>query len=554
MSNEPSQTAGEPAAPHANYRRQAAEHFGAAAAPVPPPKPNAPKIFRAGQPAPRPVGATTEQPSAQSSADTTGSDTPHRTTDTPRIFRNAGDDTTARTGPGSNDRGAAAQGRSDPAPPDSTQPISGTPRIFHAPADTTARIEAGTDDNDTTTQMIRPGTTDSTQRTAMHDTQRDSARSERAATAPAHPVADEQRHAEFFRQTAEHFAAGSQHAEPGSTDRPSPADTAPSPPSPLMAAAVLVALLAVLAIRWLVLPPALILLLLILEIAAAVGYVLYRGQNPDKAADVEDRVTQRVAASANRILAGASAVVSSAGNSASRPRRQTQWPSAPLVGSFLPGDAPRTARTQTPGDDVGVRDAMISAALIVPSLIAFGAVYNIKTFDSPWQPWWIFMALNAYFVVCVALRARTDGRRAPAALLALSAAAVYGFVTSPSPVWGLGALLQTAMTNGAISWSDSSTYLLWASRVPALVIILYVAAWGLARRRNAAWGLGLAVTVVLVSLTTWYGETHWHPALGWFGLWLAEVGVLVLGCMVCWILDALSTPKQPHPTPWAGPQ
>lgn len=314
------------------------------------------------------------------------------------------------------------------------------------------------------------------------------------------------------------------------------------PASSTPVAIALSVVIVVLALRWLYLSPMANLVLMLLAAAAVIGYYAYRQQNLDGARQLEAKVIGVLEPAARQLVTGYQRVHASAAQAfASRGSAPAPYspPASPPVA------AGRIGTTSRP--DNGVADALISAVLIVPSLIAYGIVHSYHSFDNLWQPWAILMGLNAYFVLCVLARS-LGPRRGIATLMALVAGAASAFVTSPSPDWGLSAIVQRTLTSPSSSYSDIQTAMTWSARLPLLTTILFVVAWGLARRRAAAWLVGLLPAAGVMGLAVWYFETEWNGSLGWFGLWLLNVGVFVAGCVMCWIADVIATPStSPYP-------
>jgi hypothetical protein len=189
------------------------------------------------------------------------------------------------------------------------------------------------------------------------------------------------------------------------------------------------------------------------------------------------------------------------------------------------------------------RDVVINALLLVPSVIVFAVSFGFPQYLSPLTPWTVLTALYAFFVICVAARARTNDRRGIAALLAIAAVVIHGFATSASPTWGLGALLRhmlpRAMHHEVLPWAGRLTF--------AATIVLLVAAWGVARRSRGGLGIGLVLSGVLIIAWRWYFETNLAREATWFDVWLLNVGGLVAGCLVCWAVEVVSTSARTQP-------
>jgi hypothetical protein len=199
-------------------------------------------------------------------------------------------------------------------------------------------------------------------------------------------------------------------------------------------------------------------------------------------------------------------------------------------------------------------NGLFSALLLLPSLLAYGLVYGSVSFDSVWQPWWIINGLNLFFVLCVAIRARSSAGRAGALLPALAGLILVGLATSPSGDISLASMFAKKRWNGSYYYTEVPPDLWpWLNRVPALAILLFVAAWGIARREGK-WALGLIPAGLLVWWAIWYRETEFTGEAGWIGFWGMTVGIFIGGCLACWAADALTrSPAATAPAQWAGP-
>lgn len=159
--------------------------------------------------------------------------------------------------------------------------------------------------------------------------------------------------------------------------------------------------------------------------------------------------------------------------------------------------------------------AMASAAALLPTLAICApmAHYGSNIAGA------VFAALGIYFIAVLALAARSRRRLWWALGVAIAALAVEGFVLDIAGDAAMG--LQTAIL--------------------VLIPIAYVAAWGIARRRNPHWwklGLPLAALTVIVPLRAMafilIGDGHTSPVV----FWLVWPGVVALGSLVCWAADA----------------
>ena len=194
---------------------------------------------------------------------------------------------------------------------------------------------------------------------------------------------------------------------------------------------------------------------------------------------------------------------------------------------------------------------MVSASLLLPTIVAFfirstviyqfdGGASSIFRADV-WN-----MALTAatdvYFIVVVAVRARSATTRVTAALLGL-----------------LASILDLA-TLALVYYTDYTVVVQWISNLGgAVALVLFVAAWGVARRRRRTWYIGLVPTVLIavaISLSyqlKWAADLLGDMLLSWFVSWALWIGALVLGCLICWAFDARSPVRSSPPQPVACP-
>ncbi|WP_328354339.1 hypothetical protein OG976_23395 [Mycobacterium sp. NBC_00419] len=133
-----------------------------------------------------------------------------------------------------------------------------------------------------------------------------------------------------------------------------------------------------------------------------------------------------------------------------------------------------------------------------------------------WLSWAVILLLELYFVVIVAFWSWPGARRAAAVTTAVLAVLLDRV---PFAVYSVG---------------DGSSWWVWAFRCSYASLVLVVAAWGIARRRGVGWVLGLAPTGGLVVLVVWFYEHHSGGPLNWLAVWSIDIGVLVLGCLLCW--------------------
>lgn len=276
-------------------------------------------------------------------------------------------------------------------------------------------------------------------------------------------------------------------------------------------------------------------IIMLLLMAGGGGYVFYRGRNPEAARSLEVRVQQltrnaagQVSAAAHTSSAAPPASAVGGAPASQSPQRRAQFPDWRVP--------PQAAVTST------ATAALISAALLIPSLIAYGWRYESANFTDMWQPWWILTGLNLYYVCCVVARARA-GRGRLAGLLALAGTVLIGLANNPSGEVNLTAMFSSKRYYGGISYSvpPSPDVLVWIYRTPTLAILLFVAAWGIARRQRPGWVFGLIPAGLLVWWSI-YGAEHGFAAKGgWFSFWLMSVGAFLGGCICCWLADLFTS-------------
>jgi hypothetical protein len=176
--------------------------------------------------------------------------------------------------------------------------------------------------------------------------------------------------------------------------------------------------------------------------------------------------------------------------------------------------------------------AAITAALVAPQLAMYGALSAISVSDGHERAaiWGVFsLTYGIYFLSMLALTAR-DRRLMPWALL----------------TGGVGVLVDTVFTWYVLSPLALATANA-AGVVYTLVIVLYVGAWGIARRQHRNWVIGLPLTALFAGACQ-IGIYAQYGAPTWFAAWALYVGVFVVGCLVCWAFDAGSRlSKLEHP-------
>lgn len=190
---------------------------------------------------------------------------------------------------------------------------------------------------------------------------------------------------------------------------------------------------------------------------------------------------------------------------------------------------------------------LISVLLVLPTIPIF--FVNSLLLRADWVGYWPeplqnlwALGCNAilllYFVVVIAFWARRTRR---------SAAVAVALVTVLFDMAWLAAILFVFRSSdtGLLAW-------LFAA-VQALIAVGYVAAWGVARRRNGIWALGLIAAVVCGGVVQWvyrvlpigvFLDGSW-----WIKSWALNVGAFVLSCLICWALDAMGAGSRRASTP-----
>lgn len=219
------------------------------------------------------------------------------------------------------------------------------------------------------------------------------------------------------------------------------------------------------------------------------------------------------------------------------------------------------AVTAPPSPNPASTGAIVSAVLLIPTLIAYTWRYKDTGFTDVWQPWWILTALNLYFVVCVATRSRHPGKAPLAVLLGLAGTALIALANNPSDDVNLIKMFSSKRYYDGDYYPvlPSADVMLWISRTPILAVLLFVAAWGVARRRQSGWVLGMIPAALLVwwaiygSEHPWAWQGDWQG--GWFQPWVLSVGTFIGGCLCCWLADLLTSGGSAIPAgmPYAPP-
>lgn len=192
-------------------------------------------------------------------------------------------------------------------------------------------------------------------------------------------------------------------------------------------------------------------------------------------------------------------------------------------------------------------EALVSAALVLPALIIY--YLRLWAYDTDWsvdamRMWslaWT-VALGACFVAVVGVRARTAARRLPAVVM------------------GLAAMVLDVGGWALASYSSGSGPVQWVDRILTVVtLVLFVAAWGVARRRTPKWVVGLAPALLIAIAVPALTASDWlyiidvgAPWLAYMSVW---IGSFLLGCLACWAFDATggSAPGAETPAAIASP-
>lgn len=92
---------------------------------------------------------------------------------------------------------------------------------------------------------------------------------------------------------------------------------------------------------------------------------------------------------------------------------------------------------------------------------------------------------------------------------------------------------------------------LWMIRLQMVVTVLCVAAaWGIARRRGLLWLVGLIVPGVLMMAWIRWADRAWEtlggqPVVSDLFMMVSTVAIPLIGCLVCWGVEALSRVARP---------
>lgn len=200
-----------------------------------------------------------------------------------------------------------------------------------------------------------------------------------------------------------------------------------------------------------------------------------------------------------------------------------------------------------------VREIWISAVLILPAFV----LYAVGPYGQ--AVWWVhllsqrFLA-ELYLVAVVAVWGRSARRRILAVVVGLVgilverglSATIYRFRAGEHfSSLDFFAGFHYLSSRGDVEGAEALHYgglddVMSIFRVSYPAMILFVAAWGIARRRTPWWLLGLLVSFPVIVLAWRAGyETHQLVVEGpWLGNRLFDIGVFVLCCLICWAFDA----------------
>jgi hypothetical protein len=183
-------------------------------------------------------------------------------------------------------------------------------------------------------------------------------------------------------------------------------------------------------------------------------------------------------------------------------------------------------------------EAVVSAALLLPTIVVFFlrsiVVYQLgggaaSIFRSDVWNMALTAATDVYFIVVVAACGRTTTTRITAALM------------------GLAASMLDLVTLALVYYTDYGLALQWIGNTGSgLSLVLFVASWGVARRRSSTWYFGLIATVVVAVVTSLMYQLEWANALfgasllSWYVGWVCWIGAFVVGCLCCWAFDSRS--------------
>lgn len=158
--------------------------------------------------------------------------------------------------------------------------------------------------------------------------------------------------------------------------------------------------------------------------------------------------------------------------------------------------------------------AKATAAILLPTLAIYAPIAHFGS-DVAWVA---FLGAGAYFLRLLALVARSPRRRRWALGLAAAALAVEATILMVLGDNDLG--LQAA--------------------VFFVLPTAYIAAWGIARRRNTLWwtrGLPLAALTAVLPIRIAASEVVSAGSPSFLTFWILGPGVVVVGSLICWAFD-----------------
>jgi hypothetical protein len=195
-----------------------------------------------------------------------------------------------------------------------------------------------------------------------------------------------------------------------------------------------------------------------------------------------------------------------------------QYPTAPAFPAPAPVGKPGLLERFSPA-----KQAAISAVLLLVTVLMYFISWQIPPAESD-IGFTMFLVgfglvVDVYLIVAVALTAR--GRTAR-----IGAVAVAVIV----------ALVDVGLCFG---WDIGYEYAALYSIAYTGIITASVAAWGLARRQNWWWLIGLLPAVIVIGIAQlWYVPNH--EVNVWYLSWCVNGGVFALGCLFCWGIDWLA--------------
>lgn len=209
--------------------------------------------------------------------------------------------------------------------------------------------------------------------------------------------------------------------------------------------------------------------------------------------------------------------------------------------------SPPTAQRISPAVQI-----LVSALLVLPTIAIFytGSRPFRRAWLHEWPPgvvmWAPGVLLALYFVVVVACWAR-PGRR----LAAVSIAVVVALVDTVQ-----SGVSYRVLNGGELDLSARHAVVLpgwFYDATDVLIFLGYVAAWGVARRRNSVWLVGLVGAVAVGVVVRWINRAEivdvFKAPSSWINAWAVEMGAFVLACLICWVVDAIASAARRTSTP-----